>query len=337
MSKVQDLLKSITEDDLYLSRSKTQWNLEDDLSTKMYNDLFPHINNYEVSIPSFFLYELNDLSYLNYFPIILIRDGAFSLAKFFLLNPEPKNIKTLLVLHSKLSFLVPEQWLKQVAFYNTGSSNLDINISNKTDVYISLLGSTKFCDLDYVKTISQQILADTSGLPIDLTIVANHNHPLGEKNSHSKIDPYIFYAIDTIRSILSKTSSVNYINTTDVEYLNLENSLFYDLNQFNALFSDCYVAHNIMAKGAYKVTPSKIVTESTFYHPISFFHGYYISSRPSESYKSERDRYVSSFDLIQPFLNENEFQLQRNSSDLNSLSVIGPEFESLISNFLRSH
>lgn len=336
MNKIKGLLQSITEDDIYLSRSKTQWNSEDDLSKKCYNEFFPHLSNFEVSMPSFFLYELNDFDYLNYFPIALIRDGVLSLAKFFHLNPEPKHIKTMFVINSRLSFLVPELWLEQVAFYEMGSSPPKDKVeSDNADVYISLLGSRLFCDLDYVKEVSQKILKDSKGKSINLTIVANNNNPAGEKSSRTKVNNYIYYAIDVIRSVLTNVKRIEYINTSDIEYYNLENSLFYDLNQFNTLFSDCYVSHNIMSKGAFKMC-SVPTLDKSFFHAISFFHGYYISSQAPAHYKAQRKGYLESLRPIQSFLNENEMNLQRSASDPNSLRIVSPEFESLLCDYLRT-
>lgn len=60
---------------------------------------------------------------LNFFPVILLRDGALGLTDFFLRFPVPKKTQTRILVHADLAYLVPMAWRSLVLGYRMTGTN----------------------------------------------------------------------------------------------------------------------------------------------------------------------------------------------------------------------
>lgn len=65
-----------------------------------------------------YLYQVKNLASLNFFPCVLVLDGAILLDYFFKNYPGPMGIRTKFLIHREHEYLVPSEWLNHVAFYS---------------------------------------------------------------------------------------------------------------------------------------------------------------------------------------------------------------------------
>lgn len=125
ISKSLPILKS----EIELFNSRDFWTEEDNIVEAINLHLRPHSEVYYSELCPIFTYEILKYESLNLFGLIQLRDGICFILDFFLKHPNPENLRTKLIVNSKLRFLIPEAWRKNVYFVKLASTNKAIGIS----------------------------------------------------------------------------------------------------------------------------------------------------------------------------------------------------------------
>lgn len=100
------------------------------------SDLYPLCNNYYHELNPAFLFQLNRPEFLEYSPLITVRDGSASFATFILRNFQllPK-IKTHFAIHEDLAPLVPANLKDQFSCWRISKKNQEISKAKKVLIF----------------------------------------------------------------------------------------------------------------------------------------------------------------------------------------------------------
>lgn len=134
MEKINSFLMSDDEKAIYLKRD--QWCHDQESVQDEIFQLGAHATSYFTPFKPLYLFEVKKTSVLEVFQSVFVRDGAFSLFRFFENHPRPWATGTALVVHERLAWMVPTQWQGHVYFFRQNS----IQASAKTaaaKVYLS--------------------------------------------------------------------------------------------------------------------------------------------------------------------------------------------------------
>lgn len=85
------------------------------------NNTYPHSENIFSLLNPLYLVGMKDFGQVNRYDFILVRDGLYSLADFFYRFSRPGGSETILLIHEKLGFIVPEEWQDNILTYNIQS------------------------------------------------------------------------------------------------------------------------------------------------------------------------------------------------------------------------
>lgn len=116
LNKIKSIIDSNSNDEILYKQD--QINHRDDFFTKIYWSYAPFTSKYYFEGNPAFLYEYKNLFDMGRFPITLVRDGFLGILDFFLIHPLPKkDYRSILLIPRKFQYLVPKQWVGQVALY----------------------------------------------------------------------------------------------------------------------------------------------------------------------------------------------------------------------------
>jgi hypothetical protein len=280
MNKLIEKIKSISVDDRKMMINKSTWIQESSLAVKYNNYYYPYSQSFETPLLPLFLYELSDLSFLNYFPVVLVRDGANSLFNFFQLWPKPEAIKTTLLINRNLFMLIPLEWKENVSFYTFSPKMTDTIDKDCDQVFISLFSDQKHCSLDFAKQaltdLRKKINSENS---LKIKCLFTNNIPFGEQLSPIHQSGHI-YKIVSLVSDLFENFDISYETIDSVSFTSMENTLVVDLNEHGFCFADDFINHIFASKGAsffYGKLPKKI--KDGYELPYSFYHGLTLTNK----------------------------------------------------------
>jgi hypothetical protein len=336
MDKLITKLESISADDRKIITNKVLWLSEESLAHKYYYYLYPHSSLYQSPLIPIFLFELNDIDFLNYFPAILARDGSLSLIKFFYTYPEPKNIKTTILINRKLSSLVPEAWQDNIAFYTFSSEATNVVEQSVENIYLSLFSDVHHCSYEFAKerltTLKESM---TPGHKPKINCFFNYNIPVGEELLKKHKTGHMF----KITSFLTKLFidfEIEYLNYEEITSSNMEDSVFLDLNECDFLISDCFVKHLCVSQGA-KIfkndNKNDEIDKNTYFVPYSFFHKLIITNEFSQTEKANSKIMYDELEKFKDIIDPIENKISRNSNDFSEVELCSEELKSFAYHF----
>jgi hypothetical protein len=97
--------------------------LHTDKLTERQGHLWPSSEEFYHPLNPMFSVFIRTYAHLNYFSVILLRDGALGLMDFFLRFPVPKKTSSIILVHADLSYLVPLAWRPLILCYRMASKN----------------------------------------------------------------------------------------------------------------------------------------------------------------------------------------------------------------------
>lgn len=264
------------------------WKERTPVSQKATLYLSPDSNPYCSRLNPIFSFEIEsgEENYLRYFNILSLRDGVYPLLRFFFLNPTPHTADPTLVIDEKLSSLVPVAWREKVLLRR---------------LYVNEQVFSKEAD-ECVILISP----DQDALPLD--VMESEFKKLAENTKHySKISLYFSSCIHKGEEYAEAVSSWGYnvlnafhktFQGKEVEILSwsalqkkgMSKVAFAHFNPLHFYFSDSYLTHDLLQKGASLLEKAKRPETSFFKEEISINHGYYLFPWKDSGKKSLYDQ-----------------------------------------------
>jgi len=303
---------------------KEKWMQPDYLDKKYLHFGRPHSEDYfNPAGTPFFLIHFKELSWLNLFPAIFVRDGLVSIAHFFFKFPKPEGINSILLLPKEAEGLIPKSWLSTCLLYelkrfkNTSSSSLEtIYITgsiNENNYNINEIEN----DLKNLKKTHSHnfkaLLFDNIQLGKEYTPNTNHHNV--------KFYNMLFRVFG---------ESLEFVNWEESKEASFSETAFFEINQNKLNNSDSFVTFNFLSGGSTPLNEDRYL-ESTFsknslrvskYHFLEFSH-------PEESKKSLK--LWDEINSLREHVLSGEKQLTRTYKNFEKVHLCTPEFESIIS------
>lgn len=270
LKHIKELLKS---NDSVFSFEEI-WKSPIPVNKKYRTYLAPDSYAYHSMINPIFSFELegNDFEDFRKFSLLSLRDGVYPLTRFFRLYPVPLKNDPYLIIDSKLEELIPLAWKSKCVLRELFVNKTEFN-SNELLLLVS---------------------PDKDSLPLDL--LASSCEKLKEQlktfnevsvyfsscNSYGEEDPEYdsSWALKCLKVILEALADTN-VKIIDFAQYNskkMNNQKFYFLNPLSFYFSDSYLLHDLLQRGALPLLGQKLRDENDLNVSISQNHGF--SLRP---------------------------------------------------------
>ncbi len=110
-------LKELTRDNSNFLHFRWDNPLHSDKPTESQSRTWPSSEDFFHPLNPMYSFFFQRVEQLDFFKIVLLRDGAISLLDFFLRFPTPKGCKTQVLVPADLMFLVPDAWKPQLLAY----------------------------------------------------------------------------------------------------------------------------------------------------------------------------------------------------------------------------
>ena len=245
----------------------------DDVKLGRYKNLQPALHpcsiKYTAPILPINLFEVANISYLNLFPVVLVRDGLFSMIDFFHRYPVPDEIKTLLIINAQFIPFVPSAWNDQVGFYNNIlTENNNYSTREPSFILVKSIMSQSFFSMNFLE--KKLLSLKDSEKKILFFIPEREDLFMG----HDWVNnPFCYDVLQKIFTILG--SKAQMITWTDLLGLsNLEEGRVLDLNESLLGFNDDYLNHHLISRSCFPLEESVSKNEGHGYFiPYSFYHG----------------------------------------------------------------
>ncbi|OUR93622.1 hypothetical protein A9Q84_19325 [Halobacteriovorax marinus] len=306
-----------------LLNKKDSWMQPDYLDKKYLHYSQPHTEDYftPAGVP-FYLVHFKELSWLNLFPTIFVRDGLTSIAHFFFKYPTPNGVETTLILPIEAEELIPAAWLENCLLCDIKRYK-DANLGKVETIYIT--GS--ICENTYnFKEVEKELRELKKNHQQKFKALLFDNIQLGnEYTPNSKQHNVHFYKM--LFNIFG--DDIEVLNWGESKEANYSNSAFFEINQNKLNFSDSFVTFNFISGGSLPLNSDRYL-ESDFtnnslrvskYHFLEFSH-------PTASPKSEE--LWSEIETLKSYVLTGEEHLVRTHKNFELVHLCTPEFESLI-------
>lgn len=313
-----------------LLNKKDNWMQPDYLDKKYLHYSQPHTEDYynPAGIP-FFLVHFKELSWLNLFPTIFVRDGLVSIAHFFFKFPNPLGVSSVLLLPVEAQDLIPSAWRENCLLYDI--KRYKEMLSDEFDT-IYITGSV--CENSYdFKKIEHKLRDLKKKYSNKFTSLLFDNIQLGREytpdTNHHNVK---FYRM--LFNIFGDDLELkNWVESKEANY---NNSAFFEINDNKINNSDSFVAFNFISGGSLPLNEDRYL-EGDFtknclrvskYHFLSFSH-------PKESEKSKK--LWKEIDSLRDHVLAGEKHLSRTYKNFEKVHLCTPEFESIILKYFKDH
>ena len=260
-------------------------------NNKELNDVWsltPYSDNYYSILNPLFskiFVELNKKGHQ--YPVVLLRDGALDLYEFVCTHPDPLVFDQKFIINQNLSFILPEQWLKNVIlfdYYHTPQNHYRLEMHKKR-LIISTIVNDAFITTtkakEYFKILKDFALKHDLEVVLHLPIRENHYFKVDYKNQNAAFDLSLM-AFDVFGTETKFMSDKTFKSSSDFR------DSYYALipNDFLCL-SDNYLEHHLLINGS---TPYKAYRQinGAFKVSLSAQHGVYLFDAVDEHFKSSR-------------------------------------------------
>ncbi len=264
------------------------------LSEKYRTYLSPDSNAYHSCINPLFSFELEENGFKSFriFSHLSLRDGVYPLLRYFSLNPVPHEIDPVLIVDEKLSGLVPSAWrervwLREVFIETTKEENLQ-------ELVLLISPDKDSSPLDIVERELLKIKKQSLSFKKILIYFSSCNF-MGEEDAD-----YDFSWGYKIHNCLLRTFSgqeVEIIDYQEYQRRNFSKSAFFFLNPLSFYFSDSYILHDLLQRGAVPLIKTAKKKAGDEFVNVSINHGFILHQRFNEKTH-----------VMTPFLGEKVFK-----------------------------
>lgn len=324
-------LPSQDEQDLFRAWAQARQGFS--LEEKLEFSIGGHYENYHSPLQATFLSNFWSLDEIKNFSLLMVRDGAFYLSRFFAENPTPSRCKTRLLISDDLKFLIPFHWYDNIFFYRQKVTPPVVKARDTLILSISIdsvvLGADNFkIKLDHFKNL----------LPSELKRVVIMFFPYNDyffDSDHFSKRMYTSLSDSLLKlkqiSDFFKQIGLEVTYTTWKDFsLDLEapKCYFHSFPESPMYFSDSYIAHKLYGAGS---SPLKKESSKECQQPVislSSYHAIQISeakSLPSTKQIDEEREAISEHIRSSGILN------QKNSA---SEMIVSKESADMICDFL---
>ena len=257
-----------------------------------------------------YLFMINDLSKVANFPFLWVRDGFFTLARFFQTFPRPVNIRTKFIIHKNFSKIVPPSWEKNIWYfdYYIAPRTFYINKPKRKQILLKGRVSQSISSVEYfeseIKKVFNIVKKDKT---IELLFYLPLAHEPFTSTSYER-SFYHHYAFDIAKLIYSYFGSEAQVKG-QINISNLGNPkeiTFIDINEKLKSYCDDSENNTLIFNG---ILPENIIKESMddndWYYRLSMNHGVLISDEhPDDSGQYHLDiikgeKYINSKDHME--------------------------------------
>lgn len=250
---------------------------------------YPHSGDYPSITPAIFLTFIPNLKALNKHPLIVARDGAIPLAKFFEKFKTPKSLKAKIAIHEDLLWLAPDAWRKSLASYRVVGSKLG---PEKTNIFIYGINSQALISVAQCDKILSNIKTRINeATKIYLCLPSHYLSATEPIQMHAEMARIVFSKIGTDVTVCDWGQFMQ----KDLS----DTCLAVNLNK-DTLISDCWLTQTLLQAGAGLPTLPLQAGEKLV--PVSRSHGFALNMKPkyprltSKQVNDQKDSLFSSYE-----------------------------------------
>lgn len=215
--------------------------------------------------------ELLSQGLLEQVPVFSLRDGVFPLLRFFSMNPTPLQTMPLLVIDQDLSPLVPEVWRSRVLLRSLYEKSEESKRGDHKNILLFLSPDKCTLPLEYLETELSLITSMLS--PGDeLSLFFSSVKLRGEGDAYYDKA----WGLKILQSLLSKMKDfkITVLDWKEYQGLDLSRYDYYFLNPLRFYFTDSYLLHDVLARGARALVPYTKGPENSYLFDLSLNHGF---------------------------------------------------------------
>lgn len=241
-----EILKSQFQNPKVLCQQRTYMTFQPPRATHLASDMYPLWQEYYHELNPGFLFKIPRPDYLNFFPVMTVRDGAVSFASFILRNPPAQNkIKTHFIIPPELGRFLPPQIKSQFSGWSILQKN-QMSLSETKKVFIAGFATTQTLPSLEGITNHLSVLKQT---PKDCQIevfLPIRNDPFSERWQENQL---AYKTMDILQTEASGRK-ITFITAKEVmERANWKGIYFLDLMTEDFILSDSYLRHFVASRG----------------------------------------------------------------------------------------
>lgn len=242
-------------------------------------ELYPMAQEYYHEFNPFFLFNIYDPGFYEYYKIFTVRDGMITLANFLVnnFNTIPKSGANLFLVHQDFAPLIPPQLAQYFGVWSISRPN-PIKISEAKKIVIFAFVCDQYVGkLEEVQKKLSTLKQLRNDVEIEVYLPLRRN--LFETNSKESI--IHFELLTSIHQALPG-KKVRFLKAEDfMEKSEMKNTYVLDLARDHFFVSDNYLHYFVLSRGGTMSNiPSQAPKESIFDIALSFNHSLHISPLP---------------------------------------------------------
>jgi len=268
LEKIPDLLKKNESNSIFFHEKI--WKDMAPMHDKYRAYLSPDSNIYHSVINPIFSFELEADNFKSFriFSMLSLRDGIYPLLRFFAINPVPHEIDPVLVIDSKLASAVPSAWRDRVVLRELFVKPKMIEVNSK-ELLLLISPDKDALPLDVFEK-------DLDGLQSEIDSFESISVYLSSCNSFGEEDAEFdsSWGYKLLRSIFNKfpDKKISILDYNEYQKKNVSEVTFHFLNSLQFYFSDSYLLHDLLQRGA---IPLEVQSQKTSMSvDISINHGF---------------------------------------------------------------
>lgn len=299
--------------DFALYFNKQEWVQHDYFNIKFNSLLGVHGGDYFSPLKPGFLYQIDNLKTLDSFKYMMARDGLAGLSYFFSENQKPVSDSLILGIPYELSFLIPDQWVKQCVFYQIQSKHQKPN--DPQNLFLEGLCLGQSIDLDSLK---EKLIS--AGKFEKVYVSLGHSTNFKEQRLCHQ-DTLNFVSLISLFTELYG-NDFDFVTSDRLFDFNLSSCLYLDINHAPLWYYDSYVRYNMVEAGAYPLQMKSPLFEAK----AVYDHGFFQEIRLTDTLETEMEEYRIAFQNESSLFKEKN--KQRNHHLLERIEMISPALES---------
>lgn len=236
-----NLINPVSQDEIFAMNNTEKWKTSALNAEEFQNYILQHSQYYFSSLNNIFLFMLKDLASLSYFDKVFVRDGALSLALFFLQNPSPRQLNTKLIIDFELAYLVPAGWKQNVIF---SQFNLDeLNPKDRNSLIITFHPDELHAPKDIFREKIRSIQMKDSYQKIILLMTDPRAYEHQGFINPGVIEKTVILQEELNRPVIPQ-------DLKSLSPLEISQADFIEINPYKFLFSDCFITWSLTYHGA---------------------------------------------------------------------------------------
>lgn len=250
MNTKLNLINPVSQDEIFAMNNTEKWKTSAKNAEEFQNYILSHSQYYFSSLNNIFLFMLKDLASLSYFDKVFVRDGAISLALFFLQNPSPRELKTKLIIDFSLSYLIPNPWKDNVLF--SQFLREEVNDKKRDSLIITFHPDAFHTPKEVFREKIKSIKVKNSYQKINLLM----SDPRAYEHS-GFINPGVVDKIVILQEELQRP--ITALDLRSLAPQEISQSDLMEINPYKFLFHDCFISWYLTYHGAYPLhLPPKV-------------------------------------------------------------------------------